>query len=88
VLAGIERFQARQKARAAAIERQGTALTALHRKAAEDASARSELAEAEERYAWEARIFSERQQSMPIACEVPVMIEQRAFDLAREIRSE
>jgi hypothetical protein len=33
------------------------------------------------------RVFSERQQSLTLACEVPVLIEQRLFELGREIRS-
>jgi hypothetical protein len=32
------------------------------------------------------RVFAERQQSLPLACEVPVLIEQRLFAIAREIR--
>jgi hypothetical protein len=88
VLSGIERFQQRQKARAAELERQGLALKTLREKAAAgDAEAKAELARAEERYNWDARVFGERQQSIPIACEIPVLVEQRAFALGREIRS-
>jgi hypothetical protein len=87
VMRGIERFQQRQKARAAEIERQGSAIRQLRERAASDEKARSELAAAEDRYKWDVRIFSERQQSLPLACEVPVLIEQRLFELGREIRS-
>jgi hypothetical protein len=87
VMRGIERFQQRQKARAAEIERQGTAIRQLRERAASDEKARSELAAAEDRYKWDVRVFSERQQSLPLACEVPVLIEQRLFELGREIRS-
>jgi hypothetical protein len=87
VMRGIERFQQRQKARAAEIERQGTAIRQLQARAAGDEKARTELATAEDRYKWDVRIFSERQQSLPLACEVPVLIEQRLFELGREIRS-
>jgi hypothetical protein len=87
VISGIERFQQRQKARAAEIERQGTAIRHLKEKAANDETARAELAAAEESYNWDVRVFSERQQSLPLACEVPVLIEQRLFELGREIRS-
>lgn len=87
VMRGLERFQQRQRARAAEIERQGAVLGELKAKAAADETARAELARAEERYNWEVRIFSERQESLPLACEVPVLIEQRVFALAREIRS-
>lgn len=87
VVSGIERFQQRQKARAAEIERQGAAIRQLKERAANDESARAELTAAQERYDWDARVFSERQQSLPLACEVPVLIEQRLFALGREIRS-
>jgi hypothetical protein len=87
VMSGIERFQRRQQARAAEIERQGIAIRQLRERAASDEKARTELAAAEDRYNWDVRIFSERQQSLPLACEVPVLIEQRLFELGREIRS-
>ena len=74
VMNGIERFQRRQKARAAEIEKQGAVLRQLKERAASDEKARAEL-------------FTERQQSLPFACEVPVVIEQRLFELAREIRA-
>jgi len=87
VMSGIERFQQRQKARAAEIERQGAVLRQLKEREANDEKARFELAAAEERYNWDVRVFSERQQSLSFACEVPVLIEQRLFELGREIRS-
>jgi hypothetical protein len=87
VMSGIERFQQRQKARAAQIERQGTAIRELKERAVNDEKARADLATAEDRYNWDVRVFSERQQSLPLACEVPVLIEQRLFALGREIRS-
>jgi hypothetical protein len=87
VMRGIERFQQRQKARAAEIERQGIAIRQLRERAASDEKVRSELVTAEDTHRWDVRIFSERQQSLPLACEVPVLIEQRLFELGREIRS-
>ena len=87
VMSGIERFQQRQKARATEIERQGAAIRLLKEQAANDEKARAELAAAEDKYNWDVRVFSERQQSLPLACEVPVLIEQRLFALGREIRS-
>ena len=86
VMSGIERFQQRQKVRAAEIERQGAVLRQLRERAASDQNARSELAAAEDRHQWDVRVFTERQQSLPLACEVPVLIEQRLFELGREIR--
>jgi len=87
VMSGLERFQRRQKARAAEIERQDGVLRQLKERAAADEKARAELAAAEDRHNWDIRVFTERQQSLPLACEVPVVIEQRLFELGREIRS-
>lgn len=87
VMSGIERFQQRQTARAAEIERQGAAIRHLKDQAANDETARAALAAAEEKYNWDVRVFSERQQSLPLACEIPVLIEQRLFELGRDIRS-
>src|SRR5262249_3274791 len=87
VIHGIERFQQRQKARAAEIERQDAALRQLKEQAASDEQARAQLAAAEDRHQWDVRVFTERQQSIPLACEVPVLIEQRLFELGRAIRT-
>lgn len=87
ILAGIERFQHRQREIAERIQVQGAALGALRAKAATDDKAKAELMAAEDRYKWDTRFFAERQESLPLACEIPVQIEQRAFDLAREIRA-
>ncbi|MEP9378529.1 hypothetical protein ABLE91_17570 [Aquabacter sp. CN5-332] len=87
VLAGIERFQHRQRQLAERIQAQGAALGALRAKAASDETAKAELKAAEDRYNWDTRFFAERQDAIPHACEIPVQIEQRAFDLAREIRA-
>src|SRR5262245_7126843 len=87
VIGGIERFQQRQRARAHEIERQGAELHALKARAAQDEAARQDLKVAEDKYNWDVRVFSERQQSLPLACEIPVLIEQRLFQVGREIRS-
>jgi hypothetical protein len=87
ILTGIERFQHRQRELAERIQVQGAALGALRAKAATDEKAKAELTAAEDRYKWDTRFFAERQESLPLACEIPVQIEQRAFDLAREIRA-
>ena len=85
VMSGIERFQQRQRARAEELERQGLAIIKLRERAETDETAKAELAKAEELYQWDSRIFQERQ-NVPLACEIPVLIDQRVFDLGREIR--
>ena len=86
VINGVERFQKRLRGRAGEIERQSSEIIKLKAEAKDD-SARKSLSAAEEKHAWEVRIFQERQQNIPLACEIPVMIEARAFELGREIRS-
>ena len=86
VMSGIETFQRRQRARAEELERQGLAIARLQERAETDENAKAELAKAEELYYWDSRVFQERQQSLPLACEIPVLIDQRVFDLGREIR--
>lgn len=86
VIAGVERFQKRQKGRAEELERQGSEIIKLKEQAKDEAS-QKKLAEAEEKYAWDVRVFQERQQNLPMACEIPVTIEARAFELGREIRT-
>jgi len=87
VINGIERFQQRQRARAHEIERQGVEMHQLKERAATDEAARAALRVAEDKYNWDVRVFTERQQSLPLACEVPTLIEQRLFALGREIRT-
>ena len=38
------------------------------------------------RIQWDTRIFEERRKTISYVCEVPVLIEQRLFALAREIQ--
>lgn len=89
IINGIERFQRQQVVRAKKLEDEGIALAALQSKSATgDASVDpAKLADAQQRYDWDARVFQERQQNIPIACEIPVLIEQRAFALAQSIRA-
>lgn len=89
VMSGIERFHKRQKARAAEIEKQGIALPHQDASPAAEAIPASEfdqISEEEDRWRWEVRVFQERQQNIPIACEIPQLIEERAGEIARSIR--
>ena len=87
VMNRVEEYQRRQKARAAELEREGQEL------AEKGLAATSELLPTEvnltpeqQMYNWNARIFQERQQNLTMACEVPVLIEQRAYEVSRLIR--
>lgn len=41
----------------------------------------------QERMKWEVRVFQERQQNIPVACEIPQLMDERAGLVARAIRS-
>lgn len=91
VMNGIERFHKRQKDRAAAIEKQGIALPDQGAALPDNpvpASEIDEVSEEEAKWRWEVRVFQERQQNIPIACEIPQLIDERAGEVARAIRAQ
>ncbi|MCK5932550.1 MAG: hypothetical protein KAG89_10320 [Fulvimarina manganoxydans] len=81
ILAGIERYGSKQKALAAALRKKTAELGRLQREA-KDITAINDM---REQVVWDTRIFDERRHSLTYVCEVPVLIEQRAFALGREI---
>ncbi len=87
VISGIERFNRRQKTRATEIEEEGTKLNDLQKRAETDAAAKVEYTKAIELYEWNTRVFEERRQNLPLACEIPPAIDGRTFDLVREIQA-
>jgi hypothetical protein len=87
VIRGIERFQVRQVARALQLEEQGIKLADLHKRADKGENVAVEVDRQQQAYDWDARIFKERQDNLPLACEVPQLIEQRVFAIARAIRA-
>ncbi|MCP3053590.1 hypothetical protein [Aurantimonas marianensis] len=84
VMAGIERYAAKQKALAQRLREESTEFARLRQRP--DASP-TEIEEARQALVWDTRIFDERRQSLAYVCEVPVLIEQRAFGLGRAIAS-
>lgn len=86
IVAGIERFQKRQVGRSQRLEQQSTELSKLRRELGRAASENPEFAKLQEEYDWNARVFKERQDNLPLACEIPVEIEQRAFAVGRALR--
>jgi hypothetical protein len=87
VIRGLERYLKAQQTRSEELERQGEAIADLETKAPTDEKAAAELQAARERFDWAQRIFHERQTNIPIACEVPVKIDERIFAIARSIRA-
>lgn len=91
VMGRVEDFQRRQKARADELEREGQKLAELNQPipAVEQLGPRdATLTDEQQEYNWNARIFQERQQNLTVACEIPVLIEQRAYEVARLIRAQ
>jgi DNA-binding transcriptional MerR regulator len=89
----IEEFQKRQKARAAELEREGKALGEKSQPIPSPDSpgagaADYKLTPEQETYNWNARIFQDRQQNLSVACDIPGLIEARAFDIAKLIRAQ
>lgn len=91
VMSGIERFHKRQLARAKEIEKEGIALPNQGQSLPTEQTTATEIdkiPEAEDKYKWEIRVFQERQQNIPIACEIPQLMDERAGAIARAIRAE
>jgi hypothetical protein len=83
VMNGIERFYRQQRAFADKIRFEIAELRELQDAPDRD---RSKLDELANRIEWDTRIFEERRKTINYACEVPVLIEQRLFALARSIQ--
>jgi hypothetical protein len=83
VMNGIERFTRKQKQFADQIRSTVLQLRELQDAPGQDEAKRNELVS---RVEWETRIFEERQKTIGYVCEVPVLIEQRLFALARAIQ--
>jgi hypothetical protein len=91
VIGRVEEFQRRQKARAEELEREGQKLAELNQAIPPDeqlGTQATNLTPEQHEYNWNARIFAERQQNLTMACEIPVLIEQRAYEVAQIIRQQ
>lgn len=80
VIAGIERYAVKQRALAREIDETSHV---LHNEGKAD----PQKTELEEKLRWDTRIYDDRNQALTYVCESPVILEQRAFALAREIAS-
>lgn len=89
VLGKVEEFQRRQKGRALELEREGQKLAEKNLAATEELlPTETKLTPEQQEYNWNARIFQERQQNLTMACEIPGLIEQRVYEIARLIRAQ
>ncbi len=91
VIGRVEEFQRRQKARADELEREGRKLAESNQQipADEELGPRdAKLTPEQQEYNWNARIFQERQQNLTVACDIPILIEQRAYEIGKLIRAQ
>jgi hypothetical protein len=82
IIAGIGRYARRQTAEAERVEAMQADLAALEA-APEGERDVARIEELRTALAWETRIFRDRAQSLTYVCETPVLLERRAFELAR-----
>ena len=83
VIAGLDRFGARQKELAAELRNDNEKLRTMQ---AEPAARASDVNQMTQQITWEAQVFQDRRQALSYACDVPGKIEQRLFALARTIQ--
>ena len=83
VIAGLDRFGARQKELAAGLRDDNEKLRTLQ---ADTKSESGEVNQMTQQVTWEAQVYQDRRQALSYACDVPGKIEQRLFALARTIQ--
>jgi hypothetical protein len=85
IIAGIERYARGQQGFAERIRDAADRITQV--KDSPASITPKELQELETRFAWDKRIFDERNQSLQYVCETPVLLEQRLFEIARRLQA-
>lgn len=82
ILGGIERYADKQIALSTQIEARRAEMVRLDAAADPDFD---KIDAEEEKLDWDTRIFIDRQQQLTYVCETPIILEQRAFALAKAI---
>jgi len=85
IIKGIGRYARTQAALTKAIEDTQNALTELQAIKDPDFETQDRIEELQDKIIWDTRIYKDRAQSLTFVCETPVILERRAFGLAREI---
>ncbi|MBP0614671.1 hypothetical protein [Jiella mangrovi] len=80
IMRGIERYGVKQKTLAARLREEAKAFSTQQNNPTANPTA---LDDARQQMLWNTRVFNERRQSLSYVCEVPTLIEQRAFALGR-----
>ncbi len=85
IMAGIARYSRKQRDLSERIKSESVRLAEQPQDMATQNS--PEALKEQEQLNWDTRIYEERSQSLTYVCETPVILEQRAFDLGREIQA-
>ena len=85
IIAGIERYARKQRALSDRIKEESQRIAASQKGMAAQMSPEGQRDQ--QALDWDTRVYDERAQSLTYVCETPVILEQRAFDLGREIQS-
>jgi len=86
IMNGIERYSQHQIELSKRIKEESLAL-AKAKKAAQNDEDKTKATEMEQQLLWDTRIYDARNQAVTAVCESPVLLEQRAFSLARAIQN-
>jgi hypothetical protein len=84
VIAGIARYAHHQQALADRVEAREDEIARLEA-VPDDQKDWDRIEELQDELAWDTRIFKERSQSLTYVCETPVLLEKRAFTIARTL---
>ncbi len=82
IISGIARYARKQRELADTLRKQASELDAMRGRQDADAS---DISSRTDRLTWQTRIFDERVKSLTYVCEVPTLIEQRLYALARTV---
>ncbi len=87
VINGLEKYLRSQRERSAQVEQMGLDLDKLRESSGTDDESEAKVAKAQQDYDWASRIFQDRQQNITVACDIPIIMDQRAGEIARAIRA-
>jgi hypothetical protein len=86
ILNGIERYSQHQIDLSKRIKDESLKVAQAKKAAASD-DEKAKAAELEQQLLWDTRIYDSRSQAVSAVCESPVILEQRAFSIARAIQN-
>jgi len=85
IIAGIGRYAQKQTALSERIDTQRDEIVTLDGNPDKTNDEWDKLEEMQDILVWDERIYKERAQSLTYVCETPVLLEKRAFSLARKM---